>query len=435
MMRVFPSKSHLLRWVHVLSGFTLVQVLILLLQATIGLLLVRSLPRTEYAWFTLANSISTSLLIMVTNGLGIGLNGLSSGIWQNAEEYGSLLVAAIHLQRRLLLWTIFFVLPVGAYLLWRNQCPWSVNACLLLIITATGWSLSTFVILNHANRIHSKFRNLIYCDLLGTIVRLIVVWFLWASGLMSAITAMTAALIAQVLQAILVTRQTKLWVSANSKERVRHWQPELQKSVRALWPNVILFVLQGSLTTWLASVFGGTDQVADIGALGRLSFIYTILGAPLQIVGPAFTRLNDAASLARRFMFVLGVYCVINVLLLLAAWMAPWLFLWILGPEYSHLNFEVFLILAGFSVGVIPNLCMLLVLSKGWHQGMFLHVPVSIGAQLILTPLFNLKSLQGLLELKIAMNVQDLFYCAFLAVMGLRKMAARQQAKAVAQGA
>jgi hypothetical protein len=118
-------------------------------------------------------------------------------------------------------------------------------------------------------------------------------------------------------------------------------------------PSVIYFSVQGPLTVLLITIFGRTAGVASVGALTRLGQAFTLLSQmnPL-LVEPYFARLPKQQLKSHYFGAVAGA-AGFGLLMVGLARVFPGAFLWILGPKYAGLRYEVFLVMIASSMGLV----------------------------------------------------------------------------------
>ena len=60
----------LLRWVKLIGGFAFLHALAQGVNALSGIILVRSMSKEDYAWFTIFNSIAATITMLTDSGLG-----------------------------------------------------------------------------------------------------------------------------------------------------------------------------------------------------------------------------------------------------------------------------------------------------------------------------------------------------------------------------
>src|SRR5258705_1180628 len=77
---ILPSPFR--RRANILSRFVTVQVAVQLMGVASGILLVRTLSQTEYAYFTLAFSMMSTMSILADSGISISLSPIGGRVWQ-----------------------------------------------------------------------------------------------------------------------------------------------------------------------------------------------------------------------------------------------------------------------------------------------------------------------------------------------------------------
>ena len=82
-----------MRWIRVLATLASLQFVVQLLNAVTGLMLVRWLPKEEYALFTIANSVQASLMLMSDMGLTVGLVSIGGQVWNDPPAFAKLIAS------------------------------------------------------------------------------------------------------------------------------------------------------------------------------------------------------------------------------------------------------------------------------------------------------------------------------------------------------
>src|SRR5262245_29832504 len=83
------------RRLKLLTNFSLVQLGIQFVTASSGFLLVRVLNKAEFAAFTLAASLLTTLNVLTDSGIGTGLNAVGGRVWRQREQLSRLIATAL----------------------------------------------------------------------------------------------------------------------------------------------------------------------------------------------------------------------------------------------------------------------------------------------------------------------------------------------------
>jgi O-antigen/teichoic acid export membrane protein len=157
---------------------------------------------------------------------------------------------------------------------------------------------------------------------------------------------------------------------------------DIKRFIKPLVPGVIYVLVQGQLTILLLSVMHFTDSIAEVGALGRLGQILSLL-AMLNpfFVQPTFAALRDKANIARRAAVLMGALVAFTVIVTMTAIVFPGLWLMILGPNYSHLRDLMGIAVAGPLVALIGGTLYTIVIATGRTRHQWLQIPLGIGAQ------------------------------------------------------
>src|ERR1700680_1512665 len=84
-----------------IGNYVLVQAVVLIIAFSSGILLVRWLPPREYAFFTIANAMQATLLLLADIGISIGLISIGGRVWQDRHRFGELINTGLSLRRKL----------------------------------------------------------------------------------------------------------------------------------------------------------------------------------------------------------------------------------------------------------------------------------------------------------------------------------------------
>jgi O-antigen/teichoic acid export membrane protein len=404
-----------------LGGFAVVQLLVQVLNAAAGFLLVRTMEKPDYAWFTIANGMSATLAILSDSGVGIAVTSIGGGIWQDKASLKGLVHAALRLRLKLAAMASVLIAGISLWLLLRNGAGLALALGLTTLVLAPIWQISTTATLNVINRLHSRNRQLQVADLVPALVRAVLTATLALLGGLSPLTALGAVVIAQLTQYGIVRRQVLPLLGADVVPReVEEHAARIWKMVYQFLPSTIFWCLQGQLTTWLISVFATSREVADLGALNRLSIIFVVFGGPLgQFILPAFARTSDRRRLWKIAFMLVGGMGGFSAMLLLFAWLkGDWL-LWLLGAKYTHLHEELLLVLIGMAIGNLVNIVWAMNNTRAWIRRVWLTIPVTVISQVLATSLFDLGSVKGVASFIIVSGVVQCCYAFVVCGLGL----------------
>ena len=414
------NRLRLYRWSAIFGGFALVQLFVQALNAAAGFLLVRTLEKPDYAWFTIASSMSAALAVLTDAGIVSAVTSIGGTIWQDKASLKGLVQAALRLRMKLAALSSVIVAGISLWLLLRNGAGLPYALGLTALVLAPIWQVSTTSIFNVVNRLQSRTRQLQVADLVPVLVRTALTASLALAGGLTPLTALMAVLVAHLTQYGIVRRQVLPLLGDVQPAGVADHTAGIWKVIRQLLPNCIFICIQGQLATWLISVFATTSEVSDLGALNRLAIIFAVLAGPLgQFVFPSFARASDRKRMwAMAIALVAGTAAFSVVLLMFALWQGHWI-LWLLGGKYAHLQQEMVLVLTGMALNSLAGFVWGLNVARGWIRLAWLNIPLTLATQAVVACLLPLNSVMGLAWFVIVAAVVQCGHALTTCIFGL----------------
>lgn len=386
------------RWSSLLAKFVSVQIVVQAIGLVAGLLLIRTLSQREYAYFTLANTMQATLLLLADVGVGSALSATGGKVWQDRQRFSELIQTGLHVRKNLAWIGGAVALPLLCWMLIRNGT--SVAYALLLtgaVLLGANYRLTTDV-LTMVPRLHGRVDQLQKLDLAANIFRLAVL----GAACLTYINGIVAVLVASFsfgIQYILIRRWAVEAINLQAPTNAEDKQTIFQV-VKQMAPNTIYYCVQGQLSVFLISVFGSTKTIAEVGALGRLAVLFSIIGSVMNsIVLPRFARCQDKAKLTTMWWQIMGSCAALSAVLMgLAVWL-PGPFLWLLGKSYAHLDKELEYIIIAAVINNIAGVVYGLNSTRAWMKGASLSIPFTIAAQAALLPFLDLSTIKGVVLL------------------------------------
>jgi O-antigen/teichoic acid export membrane protein len=412
------SPSRWLRHAKVLTRFVTVQVAVQLMGVASGILLVRTLGQTEYAYFTLAFSMMSTMSILADSGIGIALSSIGGRVWRDRERFGQLINTALRVRRYLAGAAVVLVAPILVWLLIRSGAP-SLYASIITttVVFGLNYQLLTGVLMV-VPRLHSQIRRVQTLDAIAAGARLVLLaaaYFIF----LNAAVAIWATIVSVIVQFVLLQH----WVAGTVDTKApvsKEDQSEMIGIVKHQAPNAVFYCVQGQLTVWLISIFGNTQNIAEIGALGRLSVIFSIISAVMtSIVLPSFARCQSAPELRRRYFQVVGGFVLFGLGLIAASALFPDQVLWILGSKYAHLRNELLLMMIMSAFNALIAAMWSLNATKAWIKYSWLNIPCVIMTQVVLLLIVDVSTLQGVISFGALSLVPTFILNAALTFRGL----------------
>ena len=383
-------------WIKTLSKFISVQLIVQALGAASGIFLVRTLDQTQYAYYTIALTMQTTMSLLADMGISVGLSAIGGKVWQDKYRFGQLINTAMQLRYSLAGISVIVVTPILIWMLIKNGASISYGI-LILIVVLVGLNFQlTADILGVVPRLHSQIRRVQNLDLFSAVIRLVLLGVAYLTFLDAAVAIGIVSIGLGVQRFILgrwVTDSIETKALINIEDR-----KFISAKVKALAPNAIFFCIQGQLSIWLISLFGTTENIAEIGALGRLGILFTIINPIMNtIVSPSFARCQSKGILRRRYFQIISLFFLFLAAIGILAVLFHRNILGLLGNQYADLKTEFFLLLISASLNSIIQIIAYLNATKAWVQYAWVEIIIRICLQIILLLVIDISTVKGIL--------------------------------------
>jgi len=414
----FLLASNSYYWLKTLSKFVSVQLAVQSLSIASGLLLVRTLSKEEYAYFTIVGSMQGTMNLLADSGISTGLISIGGKVWQNSYRFGQLINTAMKLRRYLATISAVVVAPIIFWMLVSNGS--SVGYTIVMVVaTLVGLNFQLTVgVLEVVPRLYSQISRVQIMDLVFAVSRLFILGISYLI-LLNALTAVLAGSLALGIESLLLGYWARDSLDINAP--VHHEdRSEIIKIVRNLLPSTIYYCVQGQLTVFLISIFGNTQKIAEVGALGRLGIFFSIIYSVMNgIILPKFSRCQSFNILCRQYCKIISFLILIELLLIILAGIFPSQFIWILGKHYAHLKSEVLLLAISSSFSSIVGMMWSLNASKAWVNDSWFYVPGTIAIQILLLFILDLSTVRGIIMFGMFSNIPFFIINIWLTYKGL----------------
>lgn len=392
------------------------QILVQGVNAITGIVLVRYMPKDDYAWFTIASSLLATLNLLADGGVSTGLTAIGGGIYEQSGRFARLLHDGLRISFRLSVIGCVLATPLFYVLYDRIAAPpWLAVSALLLAALAVWPSVST-VLINVANQLHTRVGVIQVGNIIGAVTRLLLTGVLFVCGWLVTLPAMGAAVVSSWVTVLFIRKRAKEFLREPAVEV--SYAPELRGFVRSLYANYIFFCLQAQVSTWIIGWLAGSSEVADLGALGRLGVLFVAMTSPINFLAlPAIARIREPRLLRQRIALALGGATLLATAVVVVACLFPTPFLWILGGNYGHLTSELPLALTAQGVNMIAALAWSLLLSRGWVRHAWATILSTLIGFAVGAALFSLGTVAGMLKFNTIAAMPTLLFClAFIVV-------------------
>lgn len=328
--RVFESLSA--------QGFTTV------INLLYGLLCVRLLPVEGYAKFSLLFAFQASLSLLVDVGSTSAIAPLVGERIGDLQLIADYVASLRHLSVRL----FAFLAPatvVAFPLLVKNQ-HWSAGSvaflvCMLLIFVWFARARGAYGAVLILRRDRAAWYR---PPMIASFASISLLVLCWGTHILNEYIA------------ILISVGANLFITAGYYYRSKqvlgvtgHSSAEKRKAIARLMmpsvPNLIFIAIQSQISLMLISIFGRTSGIATLGALTRLVQVFVLFSQVNPVLlEPYFAKLPQL-RLKEHYLSAAVAAASLGAFIVLLARIWPGLFLWVLGPKYSHLHSEVVMVM------------------------------------------------------------------------------------------
>lgn len=408
----------LIYWTKVLSRFISIQLVVQALSVASGILLVRTLDQQQYAYFTIANTMQATMNMLSDVGVGISLSAIGGKVWQDRYRFGQLINTALQLRYSLAVISITLVTPILIWMLIRNGASIGYTVLITVVVLAGLNFQLTAGVLIVVPRLYSQINRVQNLDLLSGISRLILLGIGYLTFWNAGVAIASASLVAGLQRFIL-----GCWASENIDRKTPINKEDysfILATLKNTLPTTIFFCLQGQLSLLLISIFGSTQNVAEVGALGRLGVIFSIINSVMTtIVLPSFSRCQSVDILCKRYFQVLSLFAFIGVFMIIISLIFPSELLWILGEKYNHLKNELVLMVTLTSITSFVGVMCSLNLSKAWVQYSWIEIPIRLVFQSALLMVLDVSNVKGVIIFSLLSEIPPFLVNAMLTYRGL----------------
>jgi O-antigen/teichoic acid export membrane protein len=362
-----------------------------------GFIIVRLLSVEEYAFYTLATTMLSTMTILADSGISSGVMSEAGKVWKSKPELGTVLATGINLRRKFAVVSLAVSIPILFYLLSQHHAKivTSIFICLCLIpafLAALSDSLYEIPL-----KLHQKIFVLQRNQFIVSVSRLVL-----TVGVLIFFPFTALALLGNGIPRSIGNirlKKTSAEYSDSAAEPDAKVQESILKLVKRIMPTAIYYCVSGQITIWLVSFFGSTSTLASFGALGRISAItgvFTTMFATLII--PRFARLkSDPKSLVKNFITNQAFMAMLCAAFILFVYLFSTQILVLLGKNYKGLESELLLLSISGCLSVISQSTNGLLASRGLIISPLLLISTTIIVQVAGLFIYPVTTIRGVI--------------------------------------
>lgn len=342
------------RWTALILRFLAGQGSVQVLNLVCGFLLLRWLSVEAYAQYSVAFGFQNTLGVLVDLGISGSIVALVGDRGSDKEIVGTYIQSAKHFRNRF--FAVIIPLAAIAFPLITSKHNWDLTTQLLLFISVAsslffqGWvSFYSAPLL-----INQRLRQFYQPQIISSFGRLLIYFILHVA---SALTSWASAWVSSAMFAVtgFLYRQATTPLITEPKNSNHKFNREMIHYFSPLIPATIFTAFQGQISLALITIFGQTQSIAEVAALGRLGQLFFILSSFNSIIiGPYIAKVAQR-NLTIKYFQILGSAVIVAVILCLIAFLFPQPLLWVLGPKYQNLRAEVGWVVVTASFTYVAN--------------------------------------------------------------------------------
>ncbi|MFA5983159.1 MAG: hypothetical protein WC782_04005 [Methylococcaceae bacterium] len=404
--RLNPTPTNpLLKWVKLLFLTGSAQIIVQATGFLSGILILRLLPAHEYALYTLANTMLGTMCLLADSGVATGVMSQGGKVWQDKTKLGAVFSTGMRLRKRFALFSLLLAIPILLYLLRKHDASWLTSGLVTLSLIPTFFSSLSGTLLEIPLKLHQDISRLQKIQVVSNIGRLCLIGMTLFVYPFAAI-ALTCASFGQLWSNWQLRKACNRYADRNQPIDLIV-QTEIVSKVKRILPGAIYYCVSGQITIWLMSIFGSSESVAQIGALGRLAMILSLISSVFgTLIVPRFAKLNDNPKLLLgRFLQAESILIVLACAIVACVWFFPSQVLWILGKQYSELTSEVFLLALGSCITMVSGGAVNLCFAKGFIPKPLINIGLQISVQALILANINFSTLHGALLFSIFSSI------------------------------
>ncbi len=384
------------------------QVVVQIISLVCGLVIIRLLPEKEYAYYTLANTMLGMMIVLSDGGVGVGTMAFGGKVWNNADSLGKVQHTAFSLRKKFGTVSLLVSLPIMSLLLYKNDAPWITIAFIVASIVPAFWSALSDTLYEIPLKLHQEVKLLQKNQLLVNLGRFLLTVLLLLVFPFSAVAIIAFGI--PRLYGNVFLRKIAAKYTTETHEVDKVIEKEILKIVSLSFPGLIYYCISGQLNIWLISIFGHTQSIAQLGALGRLAMIFSIVSNIISTVFvPQFARLpNDHKKLFKYFGSIQLLLIVFSIISVGFVYFFPNPVLWILGKQYSNLQSALFLSVIGVCLNLLVGTTYIIYSARGFVMSPFRSISVSVGSVIAGIIIFDLSEIRGVLLMNIFVAIIEL---------------------------
>ncbi len=332
-------RSRLIRWKKPMVAFLLGQPSVQLLSLITGFCLIRWLTVDQFAMFGIALAFQATVNQLVDLGFTGSIVALAGSEGKNPNVLGGYVRSARYWRTKFQI-----VVLVGAaiafwLITWHQPWPPLIKVLLFgsvaLGVFFQGWTMYGAPLL--VNRSLQKYYS---PKIQGAVLRFSFCAALYATGFLSAWAAALLSTLSLGYTGLCYRHSSRSYIN-EPEQSVPGYNVEMWRYLTPLMPGLVFGALQSQILIGLIAIFGSSQNIAEVTALGRVGQIFLMLGAFNAVFIEPYIASVSRSLLPRRYLQIFSAALCISVAVGIVGFAFPKPLLWLMGDKYSDLAQEI----------------------------------------------------------------------------------------------
>jgi len=387
------------RWIQKLSLVGLtggVQIIVQLSGLVTGILIIRNLSATEYAFYTIANTMLGTMTVLADGGISSGVMSEGGKVWRDRTKLGVVLATGIYLRKRFAIISLLVSAPILFYLLRQHDADLLTCCLIILALIPAFYAALSDTIYETAPKLHQDIKPLQKNQFVVSVLRFIASTVVFLSPL--TFVALLANGLPRSFGNIKLKNMLKRYAD-EEQQPDKEVSKSILKVVKRVMPGSIYYCVSGQLTIWILSLNGTTSSLASFGALGRITSITALFSTVFStLIIPRFARLPNIKSvLVKTFIKDQLILFALSISFIGFVYIFSHQILFVLGAKYEGLNYELLLVTISGCIAVISQATNGLLAARGLIIPPFLFIGTTVAVQVGAAFVFPLSKIEGVI--------------------------------------
>jgi O-antigen/teichoic acid export membrane protein len=425
-------QSRTRRLLQLLASFFLGQAAVQGIGVISGIFLVRALSVRAYAEFGLALGFQSTAAFLMDLGFAGTVIPLVGERASDTAWVGRYVQGAKSLRDR----TFWLFSPLVAVLFLvithRQGWPLPIQLGLLASILVALYSSSSIAYYSAPLFLHRRMSDFYVPQTVSGSCRLLLYFFLHAVGALNSIAAAGCNALNIAANGFLLRKKGLQYIDLPEHDEPAVRKEIIQYAMPAM-PAILLGAFHGQIALLLISVFGNTVNIAQVSALGRLGQLFNLLMTfNVVIVEPYVARL-EKGRLLPTYIRLISLAALGGAGLSLLAFVAPGIFLWILGPKYEDLRSLIGWVVLTACINYVAGLTWVMNRSRKWvfWRGTAAEISALAIVQLGFLIIFGVRTTRAAVFFNFASSFCYVFAHSYVAMYGFGNGRRKEQRAAI----